>query len=307
MLALASATLALLLLLLASATLALLLALTLALLAVLPRLLLLIRSLVILVFQLLALAALLLLPALLLALLLILAIALLLLALSRALLALLLIRTLLFIALGQILLLAQLLALLLAGTDLILLRLAAALASRLLLSALLSALSALLATLALLLTPRALALPALTLILPGLLLLIRRPPFLVLLLLLAFPLLPALLGTGCALPVLFIGAEILPFPFGKLLLRFVLADAVFFLQLADQPVAIAGDNIQFVVGEFSPATLDCAFELFPVAFDTIPVHLQFPHTVEFKEHSVFSRNWQQDPAPFGESGHPVLK
>src|SRR3990167_6431820 len=58
-----------------------------------------------------------------------------------------------------------------------------------------------------------------------------------------------------------------------LLLGFVLRDAVGFLDLAHQLIALAGDNVEVVVGKLAPLRLHLALELLPVAFYDIPVHL----------------------------------
>jgi hypothetical protein len=61
-------------------------------------------------------------------------------------------------------------------------------------------------------------------------------------------------------------------PAVHLLFRFVLVDAVLLLDLSDQLIALSRDDVKVAVGELSPLLLHLAFELFPVAFDTIPVH-----------------------------------
>src|SRR5690606_33570070 len=44
------------------------------------------------------------------------------------------------------------------------------------------------------------------------------------------------------------------------------------LDASEQLVALAGDDIELVVGEFAPLLLDLAFQLLPVSFDNVPVH-----------------------------------
>src|SRR5262245_6060756 len=62
------------------------------------------------------------------------------------------------------------------------------------------------------------------------------------------------------------------FPVLHLALGLVAADAVGFLHLADQLVALAVDLGDLIVGQLAPLGLDLAAELLPVAFDAIPVH-----------------------------------
>ena len=64
-------------------------------------------------------------------------------------------------------------------------------------------------------------------------------------------------------------------PGGELLLRFILGDAIGFLDPAGEVVTLARNHVELVVGELAPLLLDVALELFPVAFDAIPV-LLFP-------------------------------
>src|SRR5690606_22259949 len=54
-----------------------------------------------------------------------------------------------------------------------------------------------------------------------------------------------------------------------------LADAVGLLDAPEQLVALAGDDIEMVVGQFAPLLLDLAFQLLPVSFDDVPVHDEF--------------------------------
>ena len=58
-----------------------------------------------------------------------------------------------------------------------------------------------------------------------------------------------------------------------LLLGLVLGDPVLLLDLADELVALAGDDVDVVVGELAPLLLHLARELLPVAFDAVPVHV----------------------------------
>ena len=53
---------------------------------------------------------------------------------------------------------------------------------------------------------------------------------------------------------------------------FVLFDAVAFLNLADELIALAAHRVEFIVGQIAPTLLHLALKLFPLAFDTIPIH-----------------------------------
>ena len=63
------------------------------------------------------------------------------------------------------------------------------------------------------------------------------------------------------------------FPVFDLPLRVIPADAVAFLDFADQLIAFAGDDVQVVVGELAPLLLDLALDLFLVSFNAVPVHV----------------------------------
>src|SRR5690606_16173156 len=56
----------------------------------------------------------------------------------------------------------------------------------------------------------------------------------------------------------------------------VLFDAIPLLDLALELIALAGDLVEIVVGEFAPLLLDLALELFPVSFDAVPIHHRSP-------------------------------
>src|SRR5512133_115979 len=64
-------------------------------------------------------------------------------------------------------------------------------------------------------------------------------------------------------------------PFGELLLRFVLGDAIGFLDLAREAVAFARNHLELVVAQLAPLLFGIALELLPVALDAVPVHLRF--------------------------------
>jgi hypothetical protein len=50
----------------------------------------------------------------------------------------------------------------------------------------------------------------------------------------------------------------------------ILLDAVAFLDLAFELVALAGDAVEVIVGELAPLFLDLALDLLPVSFDAVP-------------------------------------
>ena len=61
-----------------------------------------------------------------------------------------------------------------------------------------------------------------------------------------------------------------------LLFRFVLGDAVDFLDAAGEFFAAAVDHVKVVVRELAPLLANLARKLLPIPFDTIPVHLLSP-------------------------------
>ena len=63
-----------------------------------------------------------------------------------------------------------------------------------------------------------------------------------------------------------------------LLLGFVLRDAVGLLDLARELITLAGNHVEVIVGELAPLRFNLAFELLPVAFHDIPIHI---HLLEF--------------------------
>jgi hypothetical protein len=71
--------------------------------------------------------------------------------------------------------------------------------------------------------------------------------------------------------------------------RFFFRDAVSFLNEAQQLIALAGDDIELVIGELAPLLADLAFELFPIAFDGIPVHDVSPDRMGLSLYSVPSK------------------
>jgi hypothetical protein len=61
-------------------------------------------------------------------------------------------------------------------------------------------------------------------------------------------------------------------PRTKLFLRFVLGEVIRFLNSAGQHVAFARNGNKLVVCQFRPLLLDASLDLFPVSFDTSPIH-----------------------------------
>src|SRR5262245_35902270 len=61
-------------------------------------------------------------------------------------------------------------------------------------------------------------------------------------------------------------------PSVDLALGVVLGNAVALLKPARKLGALALDHIEVVVGELAPLLLNLALELFPVAFDAVPIH-----------------------------------
>jgi hypothetical protein len=50
-------------------------------------------------------------------------------------------------------------------------------------------------------------------------------------------------------------------PIGELLLRFILGDAIRFLDLAGKPIALAQNHVELVIGELAPLLFDVNLEL----------------------------------------------
>src|SRR5271169_1270358 len=65
-------------------------------------------------------------------------------------------------------------------------------------------------------------------------------------------------------------------PVVNVLAHAVLGEAVALLDLAFELIALAVDQGQIVVGELAPLLLDLALGLFPVSFDTVPIHSSSP-------------------------------
>jgi hypothetical protein len=66
-------------------------------------------------------------------------------------------------------------------------------------------------------------------------------------------------------------------PGDDLSFRLVSGDAVDLLELTDELLLRAIDDIEVVVGQLAPPFLELALELFPVAFDAVPVHESSRH------------------------------
>jgi len=47
--------------------------------------------------------------------------------------------------------------------------------------------------------------------------------------------------------------------------------------------ALSGNHIQMIIGEFAPLLFDITLQLFPIAFDTIPVHCCLLIRVDFRD------------------------
>jgi hypothetical protein len=63
-----------------------------------------------------------------------------------------------------------------------------------------------------------------------------------------------------------------PVPIVEIASCAVFLDPIPFLYLAFELVSIAGNLIEIIVSELSPLFLDLSFYLFPVTFDTVPIH-----------------------------------
>lgn len=62
------------------------------------------------------------------------------------------------------------------------------------------------------------------------------------------------------------------FPIFQLRLGFVLQNALALLDLADELVSLAGNDVKIVVSELAPLLTDLALELFPISCNSIFVH-----------------------------------
>jgi hypothetical protein len=58
----------------------------------------------------------------------------------------------------------------------------------------------------------------------------------------------------------------------SLLFRFILGNSVPFLQTADKLIPFARDYIEVIVCQFAPLLAELALRLFPLTFDSVPIH-----------------------------------
>src|SRR5258708_39680358 len=65
-----------------------------------------------------------------------------------------------------------------------------------------------------------------------------------------------------------------PAPFISLHLGFVFRNPIAFLDAPDKLVFLSGNLFPVIVGELAPLLTGLALELFPVAFDSVPIHLR---------------------------------
>ena len=61
-------------------------------------------------------------------------------------------------------------------------------------------------------------------------------------------------------------------PLVSLLLRRLFGQAIPLLQLTRKLIALPSDVVQVIIGKLSPFLLDRSSQLFPLAFDFVPVH-----------------------------------
>src|SRR5258708_7751597 len=71
-----------------------------------------------------------------------------------------------------------------------------------------------------------------------------------------------------------------PEPVIDIPVNLILGKTVALLQLAFELLASAFDHVEIVIGEFAPLLLGLALELFPVAFDPVPIHFPSPFSVD---------------------------
>jgi hypothetical protein len=65
-------------------------------------------------------------------------------------------------------------------------------------------------------------------------------------------------------------------PVVDLLLGYVFRNAVAVLDFTDQLIAFACGDVEIVVSEFPPLLFDAALDLFPFAFNSVPIHEPTP-------------------------------
>jgi hypothetical protein len=61
-------------------------------------------------------------------------------------------------------------------------------------------------------------------------------------------------------------------PISELFFSFILGHPVMFLNFAGELVAPSGDDVDVVVGQFAPLLFGVTSDLFPIAFNAVPVH-----------------------------------
>src|SRR5215813_826363 len=62
------------------------------------------------------------------------------------------------------------------------------------------------------------------------------------------------------------------FPLAHFALGVVFRHSVGLLDGADELIAPAGDDVEFIVADLAPFSLELALHLLPVAFNTVPIH-----------------------------------
>src|SRR5579863_2132802 len=82
-------------------------------------------------------------------------------------------------------------------------------------------------------------------------------------------------------------------PVVHILVNLILGEAVALLELAFELIAAAFDDVEVIVGKFAPFFLGGALELFPIAFDAVPIH----------RHLLLCRDDELTTAAFDRSGN----
>src|ERR1019366_8146053 len=78
-------------------------------------------------------------------------------------------------------------------------------------------------------------------------------------------------------------------PFVGLLFGLRFGHTIPLLNSPDQLILLAGDGFPVVIGEFSPALAARAEELFPLAFDLVPIHTVSLRTMHFQNEFALAR------------------
>src|SRR6476661_4731867 len=85
-------------------------------------------------------------------------------------------------------------------------------------------------------------------------------------------------------------------PSVDLTLGVILRDTIALLKPAGEFRPFALDNVEVVVGKLAPLLLSLAFELFPVAFNTVPIHrLLLPNPSRDSLNPGFERKFRSMP------------